>query len=144
VNQRIISVVAALIRDPDGRVLLVRKRGTVAFMQPGGKRDIGESDVAALSREIAEELGCRVRDTTAQALGVFDCPAANEPGFQVSAAVYAVDVEGPIRPTGEIDQVVWIDPHALPDLPFAPLTRDHVLPLARFTPMSGCIDAQTG
>ena len=55
-SRRIISVVAALIRDPDGRVLLVRKRGTEAFMQPGGKRDVGESDVAALSREIAEEF----------------------------------------------------------------------------------------
>ena len=130
-SDTIISVVAALIRDPDGRVLLVRKRGTKAFMQPGGKRDVGESDVAALSREIAEELGCRVRDASARALGVFDCPAANEPGFQVNASVYAVDVEGPIKPTGEIDQVVWIDLHALPDLPFAPLTRDHVLPLAR-------------
>jgi len=131
VSNTIISVVAALIRDPDGRVLLVRKRGTEAFMQPGGKRDVGESDVAALSREIAEELGCRVRDASAQALGMFDCPAANEFGFQVNATVYAGDVEGPIKPAGEIDQVVWIDPHALPDLPFAPLTRDHVLPLAR-------------
>jgi len=130
-SERIISVVAALIRDPDGRVLLVRKRGTAAFMQPGGKRVIGESDVAALSREIIEELGCRVKDTSAQALGVFNCAAANEPGFQVNAAVYAVDVEGPINPAAEIDQVVWIDPHALPDLPFAPLTRDYVLPLAR-------------
>ena len=130
-SERIISVVAALIRDPDGRVLLVRKRGTAAFMQPGGKRGIGEGDVAALSREIIEELGCRVKDTSAQALGVFNCAAANEPGFQVNAAVYAVDVEGPIDPAGEIDQVVWIDPHALPDLPFAPLTRDYVLPLAR-------------
>jgi hypothetical protein len=26
--------------------------------------------------------------------------------------------------------VVWVDPRALPDLPLAPLTRDHVLPLA--------------
>jgi hypothetical protein len=31
VSDTIISVVAALIRDPDGRVLLVRKRGTEAF-----------------------------------------------------------------------------------------------------------------
>ena len=62
---------------------------------------------------------------------MFDCPAANEPGFQVNASVYAVDVEVPIKPVGEIDQFVWIDPHALPDLLFAPLTRDHVLPLAR-------------
>ena len=123
-SQRIISVVAALIRDPAGRVLLVRKRGTVAFMQPGGKRAVGESDVAALSREIAEELGCRIKDTSAQALGV-------EPGFQVNAAVYAVDVDGAIEPEAEIDQVIWVDPGVLPDLPLAPLTRDHVLPLAR-------------
>ncbi|MEA3021786.1 MAG: 8-oxo-dGTP diphosphatase, partial [Alphaproteobacteria bacterium] len=67
-NERIISVVAALIRDGDGRVLLVRKRGTTAFMQPGGKRDAGESDVAALAREIVEELGCRVTDNSARAL----------------------------------------------------------------------------
>jgi 8-oxo-dGTP diphosphatase len=130
-SERIISVVAALIRDHDGRVLLVRKRGTAAFMQPGGKRDAGENDVAALSREIVEELGCRVRENSAQPLGVFDCVAANEPGFQVHAAVYAVEIEGAVKPQAEIDQVVWVDPRALPNLPFAPLTRDHVLPLAK-------------
>src|ERR1700730_3237203 len=115
-SEGIISVVAALIRDNDGRVLLVRKRGTAAFMQPGGKRDAGESDVAALSREMVEELGCRVIENSAQALGVFNCVAANEPGFQVCAAVYAVDIEGAIEPQAEIDQMVWIDPKALPDL----------------------------
>ena len=130
-SERIISVVAALIRDGEGRVLLVRKRGTAAFMQPGGKRDAGESDIAALSREIVEELGCRVRQDSARVLGVFDCQAANEPGFQVRAAVYAVDVEGAIKPQAEIDEMVWVDPRALPDLHLAPLTRDHVLPLAR-------------
>jgi|ERR1700674_3285428 8-oxo-dGTP diphosphatase len=130
-SKRVISVVAALIRDDSGRVLLVRKRGTAAFMQPGGKRDAGESDIAALSREIVEELGCRVNQRTARAVGVFECEAANEPGFHVRAAVYAVDVQGTIDPKAEIDQVVWVDPDALPDLHFAPLTRDHVLPLAR-------------
>ena len=127
----VISVVAALIRDADGRVLLVRKRGTSVFMQPGGKRDAGESDVAALAREIDEELGCRVAVNSARALGVFDAEAANEPGFRVRAAVYAVDVEGTVTPRAEIDQAVWVDPRALPDLPLAPLTRDHVLPLTR-------------
>ena len=43
-SENVISVVAALIRDEAGRVLLVRKRGTAGFMQPGGKRDAGESD----------------------------------------------------------------------------------------------------
>jgi 8-oxo-dGTP diphosphatase len=129
-NERFISVVAALIRDKQGRVLLVRKRGTAVFMQPGGKRDTGESDVAALTREIVEELGCCVDQRTARSLGSFECAAANEPGFQVRAAVYAVDIEGPVQPRAEIEQVVWVDPRALPDLPLAPLSRDHVLPLA--------------
>jgi len=127
----VISIVAALICDPDGRVLLVRKRGTSAFMQPGGKRDVGENDVAALARELTEVLGCHVSENNARSLGVFECVAANEPGFRVRAAVYAVDIEGAIAPKAEIDEVVWVDPRALPDLHFAPLTRDHVLPLAR-------------
>jgi len=126
----VINVVAALIRDEDGRVLLVRKRGTAAFMQPGGKRDPGESDIQALARELVEELGCRVAEGSARPLGVFECTAANEPDYRVSAAVYAVDVEGPVIPRAEIDQLVWVNPRSLPDLPLAPLTRDHVLPLA--------------
>ncbi|HXD52473.1 MAG TPA: NUDIX domain-containing protein [Burkholderiales bacterium] len=129
-SDNVISVVAALIRDERGRVLLVRKRGTTAFMQPGGKRDPGESDIAALAREVAEELSCRVAESSARSLGVFECAAANEPDRRVRAAVYSVDVEGPVIPRAEIDQVMWVDPRALPDLPLAPLTRDHVLPLA--------------
>jgi 8-oxo-dGTP diphosphatase len=130
-TERVISVVAALIRDVDGHVLLVRKRGTTAFMQPGGKRDAGESDIAALAREIGEELGCRVVEGSARPLGVFDCVAANEPDFQVRAAVYAVEVAGAVKPGAEIDEILWIDPSTLPDLHLAPLTREHVLPLAR-------------
>ena len=126
----IIRVVAAVIRDEAGRVLLVRKRGTQAFMQPGGKRDDGESDVATLTREIDEELGCRVIAQSACPLGMFDCAAANEPGFRVQAAVYAVEVEGDANPRAEIDEMIWADPAALPDVLLAPLTRDHVLPLS--------------
>jgi 8-oxo-dGTP diphosphatase len=131
VSDRTISVVAALIRDEAGRVLLVRKRGTAAFMQPGGKRDAGESDLAALAREIVEELGCCVDQRSARALGVFECASANEPGFNVHATVYAVDVAGEISARAEIEEAIWVDPQALPDLPLAPLTRDHVLPLAQ-------------
>ena len=125
-----IKVVAALIRDDAGRVLLVRKRGTAMFMQPGGKRDVGEDDVAALSREIAEELGCVLVPASVRPLGEFDAVAANEPGFRVRANLYGVDVTGDIMPSQEIDEAIWVDPTAPPDIHLAPLTRDHVLPLA--------------
>jgi 8-oxo-dGTP diphosphatase len=124
-----IKVVAALIRDQDGRVLLARKRGTSAFIQPGGKRDPGEDDIAALSREIAEELGCRVLRDSIRPLGAFDAPAANEPGWRVQASLYGVEVSGEIVPSREIDEMIWIDPSAPPDIVLAPLTRDHILPL---------------
>ena len=45
-----IEIVTALIRDARGHVLLVRKANTRAFMQPGGKREPGEDDLAALRR----------------------------------------------------------------------------------------------
>jgi len=67
-----IRIVAALIRDHAGRVLLVRKRGTTAFMQPGGKRDPGEDDMMALAREIAAELGCCMVSDSIRPLGEFD------------------------------------------------------------------------
>jgi 8-oxo-dGTP diphosphatase len=127
---RTIRIVAALIRDDVGRVLLVRKRGTSAFMQPGGKLDAGEDDVTALSREISEELGCLVVTDSVRPLGAFDAVAANEPGFRVQANVYRVDVTGDISPRQEIDEAIWIDPASPPDIRLAPLTRDHVLPLA--------------
>jgi 8-oxo-dGTP diphosphatase len=129
-NAGTIKIVAALICDHAGRMLLVRKRGTQAFMQPGGKRDPGEDDIAALSREIAEELGCRAVPASIRPLGEFDAIAANEPGFRVQASLYATEVSGEITPSREIDETIWIDPVAPSDVLLAPLTRDHVLPLA--------------
>lgn len=127
---RTIRIVAALIRDDKGRVLLVRKRGTKAFIQPGGKLDAGEDDITALSREISEELGCVVVAGSIRPLGAFGAVAANEPGFRVEANLYHADVTGEIAPCQEIDETIWIDPALPPDIHLAPLTRDHVLPLA--------------
>jgi 8-oxo-dGTP diphosphatase len=125
-----IRIVAALIRDDTGRVLLVRKRGTKAFMQPGGKLDAGEDDITALSREILEELGCVLDPESVLPLGAFDAVAANAPGYRVEANLYRVDVTGEISPSREIDEAIWVDPASPLDIHLAPLTRDHVLPLA--------------
>lgn len=125
-----IRIVTALIRDDAGRVLLVRKRGTVAFMQPGGKRNPGEDDVSALSREVAEELGCSLILSSARFLGHFEAAAANEPGFRIHATLYAAEINGRITTSSEIEEAIWIDPAACTEIILAPLTQHHVMPLA--------------
>lgn len=122
----IVEVVGAVIRDAAGRVLTVRKRGTQRFMLPGGKREPGEDDLTALTRELAEELG--VLMVEAALLGCFEAPAANEARATVRSHAYVVQVEGEISAQAEIEDLLWIDPGALPDVPIAPLLTTQILP----------------
>ncbi len=128
---RVLRIVAAVALHSRGATLLVRKRGTAAFMQPGGKLDPGETPLEALEREIREELGCGIERGSCRSLGNFRVAAANEPGFLVEAELFAVELSGEIRAAGEIEEMIWIDPKAKPALILAPLTRQHALPLAR-------------
>ena len=63
--QRFIHVVAAVITDVRGRILLARRtdgRDLAGLWEfPGGKREPGESPEAALVRELQEELGITVQ-----------------------------------------------------------------------------------
>jgi len=129
-GRALIDIVTALIRNEQGHVLLVRKRGTERFMQPGGKREPGESDEAALSREVQEELGCIIVPESMQPLGVFEAPAANEPGRWVRARAYAARIGGPITCRAEIAEYAWVDPREPGSRKLAPLVRDTILPLA--------------
>ena len=114
-----------------GETLLVRKRRTAAFMQPGGKPDRDETEVSALEREILEELGCALEPGSCRPLGRFSAPAANEPGFTVEAELFSARLSGEIRLDAEIEEAVWVDPDLEPPFHLAPLTRRHALPLAR-------------
>ncbi|KAE9652588.1 NUDIX domain-containing protein [Pseudomonas sp. PB105] len=126
-----IRIAAALLIGADGRTLLVRKRGTQAFMQPGGKIDAGEQPAEALARELFEELNLRIDPNAAAYLGNFSAPAANEPGFTVEAELFQVRIDVPVAPAAEIEEVRWIDPAGDGGLVLAPLTRDLILPFYR-------------
>jgi 8-oxo-dGTP pyrophosphatase MutT (NUDIX family) len=130
-SPRIIRIAAALLIGPDGRTLLVRKRGTAAFMQPGGKIEPHEQAVQALARELEEELGLLIDPARAQYLGPFSAPAANEPGYVVQAELFQLTIESDVSPAAEIEEVCWIDPTTDGNLTLAPLTRDLILPFYR-------------
>ena len=98
-------------------------------MQPGGKLHDGETPPEALARELDEELGCTL--LYAESMGTFSAPATNEPLHTVEALLFRAQIAGDIQPAGEIAEIVWVRPSETGDLPLAPLTRDHVLPLVR-------------
>jgi len=125
----VLRVAAAIITDPQGRCLLVRKSGSTVFMQAGGKLEPGESALDALTRELREELDLELDESSAEYLGVFRAEAAHEENTIVSAAVFALETAGDIQPHGEIDEIIWIDRLDSIPVELAPLTRDELLPL---------------
>lgn len=131
-SSRRICIAAALIDDGRGRVLLVRKRGTAAFMQAGGKIDPGETPLEALARELTEELSFTPAVSEARFLGTFTAQAANEPDHLLEAHLFHVRVpDRDFRIAAELEEAIWIRIEEAADLWLAPFTRDEVLPLAR-------------
>jgi 8-oxo-dGTP pyrophosphatase MutT (NUDIX family) len=75
-----------LLVGEDDRVLLVRKRATKAFMQPGGKIEPCEAPIAALLRELREELGLVIPSHAAIHLGRFTAPGGRRRGTNTARA----------------------------------------------------------
>lgn len=126
-----IRVSAVVMRDERGRVLNVRKRGTVSLMLPGGKHEAGEDPLRTAVREFEEELGISLDPERLRALGVFRAAAANEPGSIVEASVFEhplVEAAAAARPRAEIEYLEWVDP-AIPRDDLAPLNTEAIFPV---------------
>jgi 8-oxo-dGTP diphosphatase len=119
----VIHVAAAVILDGQGRMLVVRKRQTSAFMQPGGKIMPGESARQAMEREVLEELGVAVDPATVTSLGRHVAAAAHEPGHTVEADAFRASLAAEPRAAAEIDEITWVDPANPGDIELAPLTK---------------------
>lgn len=126
-----IHVSAAIIVDADGRVLVVRKQGTTRFMQPGGKPEPEETPAQTLIRELHEELGLVLDESDLRPLGRFVSAAANEPGHRVVADAFRVSIaHADVTVQAELAELRWITPADARTLPLAPLSVEHLLPLA--------------
>lgn len=125
-----IDIVAAVVFDAGGRVLVVRKQGSETFIQPGGKPEPGEAPLVALARELKEELGVTLDPATAVPLGRFEAWAVHETGHRVRANAYLVTVTGSPRAQAEIAELAWVPLRPPHGLRLAPLSADHILPAA--------------
>ena len=124
----VFTVAAVVIRDDDGRLLTVRKKGAVRFMLPGGKPEPGEDGRRTALRESREELAVELRADDLVELGVFRADAANEVGHLVEATVFEHPYVRVDAPAAEIAELQWIDV-ASANVPLAPLLADHIIPL---------------
>lgn len=107
-----IRISAAIIRDEAGRFLLVRKRGSEIFYQPGGKIDDDEDPATCLEREIEEELGLRIGRDQLRYAARMSAPAANEVDATVEADLFHLtlkDGQVPVA-SSEIEELLWSPP----------------------------------
>ena len=91
------------------KVLVVRKKTKENFPEfiiPGGKREIGETDVETLQREIQEEVNLKV--VKAEYVDEYEDIAIFEK-IPIVVKVYLCEVEGEVNIDNEIKEFCWID-----------------------------------
>jgi len=118
----ITHVVAAVIRDERGRILLGQRkpgRDLVGLWEfPGGKREPGESSLHALARELMEELGIALQ--TASAL--IEVPHAY-PHKRIALEVFTAQrwTGSPVGREGQT--LAWVEPDGLGNYPMPAADR---------------------
>ncbi|NNJ88917.1 MAG: NUDIX domain-containing protein [Eudoraea sp.] len=96
----------------DRRILCVRSKGKSLFYLPGGKRDKGESDLKALTREIKEELKVLLDPNSFRFIRVFEAQADGKPpGMLVRMTCYEADYQGELQIDSEIEEMAWLGYH---------------------------------
>ncbi len=114
-------VVAGLIVGA-GRVLISQRRADqslpLQWEFPGGKVEPGEAPVAAVARELREELGVEV-----DVGRVWDVLFHPYPEFDLVMLVYVCRVRAGEPRALEVAQVAWVAPGELPEWDIRPADR---------------------
>ena len=101
--------VVAWVQVSDGRLLAVRSRGRDLLYLPGGKREPGEDDWSALSREVREELDLELDRASFRELGVVRASAHDQPAFShVRMACFTAAYRGAMTAAAEVDEYVYV------------------------------------
>ena len=120
-DRRRTLVVAGLIVGGDGRVLIAKRRADQAlggrWEFPGGKVEPGEAPVAALARELHEELG-----VAAEVGRIWDVLFHAYPEFDLVMLVYVCRINGAPRAI-EVADLAWVAPRDLAAWDILPADR---------------------
>jgi 8-oxo-dGTP pyrophosphatase MutT (NUDIX family) len=110
----------ALIYIRDRKVLFARTDGQDLYYIPGGKRELGEDDIQALTREIREELGSGITMGSLKFMNIFEAPAHNKPeGTIVKITCYIGTLDSEPRPTSEIKDIMFMGSDDEDKVPYA-------------------------
>ena len=123
----VMLVVAALIRDRQGRVLLQQRPEGKAHAGlwefPGGKVEVHEMPCESLVREIDEELGLRILHESLIPIGFTQGPR-NERGRAIVILLYSVGTWEGVPEAREGGAFAWVEPAAIGGYPMPPLDID--------------------
>jgi 8-oxo-dGTP diphosphatase len=124
-------VVAAVIEREDRRILIgQRRRGDTSALKwefPGGKIEADEEPVAALARELREELGATL--VRCVEMGRVRHVYANS-GDQVEIRFYAAEIADENIEPKCFEQIAWVLPKELGDYDFLDANRELIAQLA--------------
>jgi 8-oxo-dGTP diphosphatase len=119
VSEPTVEVTAAVIVAA-ARVLAARRTSPpdVAgrWELPGGKVDVGETPEQAVTREVAEELGCQVK-----VLGALEGRVPIKPGYELTA--YLVQLVAGEPTPHEHDAIRWVSVRELDEVDWLPSDR---------------------
>ncbi|WP_141577989.1 NUDIX hydrolase [Actinomadura sp. WMMA1423] len=115
-----VRCVGGIVRDGDGRLLLVRRGrppGEGLWSIPGGRVEPGEDDAAALVRELREETGLDV--LVGPLAGTVERPGPGGVVYEIYDYTATV-CGGTLRAGDDAEDARWVAPAELDALPLTP------------------------
>ncbi|HZU27058.1 MAG TPA: (deoxy)nucleoside triphosphate pyrophosphohydrolase [Bryobacteraceae bacterium] len=127
----VLTVVAGVIRDADGRILICQRSRedthALKWEFPGGKVEKGENPAEALVRELREELG--IEASVGRELHRFRYRYGQRPPFQLMFFDVTEYAGTPVNRVFE--RMEWEEPGRLPDYDFLDADVSFVRKLGR-------------
>lgn len=137
-NSKPLQVAVGVVKNAAGRILIARRKDSAhqggLWEFPGGKIEPGETVVAALFRELGEELAITVQRAT-PLISI----KHRYPDLAVQLHVWVVEQFSGVATGQEGQAIAWVAPAELPRYPFPEANRP-IIAAARLPPCYAILD----